>query len=400
MQQKNFKLNQNPFIYKLHPEFTLNHFASGDNHLYVKLNLFELMFIPLESSKALQSKVEIKYALYKPDDLENIIDSSSVSLAIKKRKGQTNAITYLPINDNGLKEYYIKIITIDMFRRRAVKDFLHINYEAQSAKQNFSVKLNTSTIPYFRSYFRDGQVFYVEHNSNSDSIFVKRLFNDSIFPAPPYSIAPYMEPIFDCDSTYNVSGSRSIKFSENRKGLYYFQTDTNDNTGLCLLNAGKDFPYVKSSLDMLYPVRYLCKKREFEELEKSPNKKLALDRFWLKCGGNMNRARELIRIYYSRVLYANVYFTAFTEGWKTDRGMIYLLFGTPKNVKKEADKEIWIYTNRSNSKILQFVFNRQPSAYSDNNYVLERSNDFRRFWVQAIKSWRAGKIYIIFANER
>ena len=147
---------------------------------------------------------------------------------------------------------------------------------------------------------------------------------------------------------------------------------------------------------MVKPLVYLCSTEEFETLSNSANKKLSVDRFWLECGKNESRARELIRIYYNRTLYANIYFTSYTQGWKTDRGMIYLIFGPPKSVKKYPDKEIWIYSDRMQYKVLQFVFNRVKNPYTDNDYILERHIDFKKFWFASIKSWRAGKVYDVF----
>ena len=39
------------------------------------------------------------------------------------------------------------------------------------------------------------------------------------------------------------------------------------------------------------------------------------------------KAKSLIAIYYNRIQNANLHFTTFKEGWKTDRGMIYVVFG-------------------------------------------------------------------------
>ena len=36
--------------------------------------------------------------------------------------------------------------------------------------------------------------------------------------------------------------------------------------------------------------------------------------------------------YYRRVRFANEEFTQYKDGWKTDRGMIYILFGPPNQV--------------------------------------------------------------------
>ena len=62
--------------------------------------------------------------------------------------------------------------------------------------------------------------------------------------------------------------------------------------------------------------------------------KVALDDFWIKCGGNIDKARELIRIYYTRVFYSNYYFTSYKEGWRSERGMIYIIYGPPDKVYK------------------------------------------------------------------
>ena len=59
--------------------------------------------------------------------------------------------------------------------------------------------------------------------------------------------------------------------------------------------------------------------------------------------GNIDKARELIRIYYTRILYSNYYFTSYKEGWRTERGMIYTIYGPPDKVYKTSDGESWGY---------------------------------------------------------
>ena len=41
---------------------------------------------------------------------------------------------------------------------------------------------------------------------------------------------------------------------------------------------------------------------------------------------------EMQEEYFRRVRYANKYFTVFRDGWKTDRGLIYILFGPPNDI--------------------------------------------------------------------
>ncbi|MDF1548446.1 MAG: GWxTD domain-containing protein, partial [Bacteroidales bacterium] len=372
----------NPFIYRLHPEYFVYN-AKSQTRLYTKIYFSELMFAPMGSNKSYEGKVKIEYNIYKPDNLSNYVDSASVIYEIKKRKGLNNAITYLNINDNGLEEYYLHIKTSDLLRQTTVEDFLFVNKKVPSAAQNFLISLKSTNHPYFKNYFRRDHVFSIIHNTPADSVFIRFYTNNLPLPFPPFSSMLRSKIDTESDSSWSVDGKNEFQFNEQKKGLYFIQTDTTDQFGLGLLNAGDDFPYLKTSESLVYPLEYLTSTAEFKELLSSSNKKLAVDKFWQGCGGNLNRARELIRIYYNRTLYANIYFTSFTEGWRTDRGMIYLMFGPPKAVKKTPEKETWIYSDRLNYKVLQFVFIRVSNPYSDNDFVLERNLDFKPFWFKS-----------------
>ena len=71
---------------------------------------------------------------------------------------------------------------------------------------------------------------------------------------------------------------------------------------------------------------------------------------------------ELMDEYYKRVSYANENFDGWKDGWETDRGMIYILFGPPDQVERTNPSmsnstlyQIWTY-NRINK---QFIFKDQ-----------------------------------------
>lgn len=57
--------------------------------------------------------------------------------------------------------------------------------------------------------------------------------------------------------------------------------------------------------------------------------------------------------YYRRVRYANKEFTQYKDGWKTDRGMIYILFGAPNQVfysdfvSDDINSQQWVYFNNA-----------------------------------------------------
>ncbi len=67
---------------------------------------------------------------------------------------------------------------------------------------------------------------------------------------------------------------------------------------------------------------------------------------------------ELMEEYYSRIDFANKNFGHYQEGWRTDRGMVYVVFGPPNNIDRhpfDIDSkpyEIWTYYNLNRT----FVF--------------------------------------------
>jgi len=67
---------------------------------------------------------------------------------------------------------------------------------------------------------------------------------------------------------------------------------------------------------------------------------------------------EIFDEYYGRIAYANAHFSHYIEGWKTDRGMVFILLGPPDNVDRHPfdldakPYEVWEYYNLNRS----FVF--------------------------------------------
>jgi GWxTD domain-containing protein len=144
---------------------------------------------------------------------------------------------------------------------------------------------------------------------------------------------------------------------------------------------------------MIPPLEYLTTTEEFNSLKKGDTAKLTVDNFWLKAGGNVEMARELIRIYYNRMYYSNLFFTSYKQGWRTDRGMIYMIFGPPSYITKTATSEIWEYYVKQDASNLTITFNKVASPYSENHYVMLRNDSYTRYWRTAVDSWRKGKAY-------
>ncbi|MEN8119501.1 MAG: GWxTD domain-containing protein [Bacteroidota bacterium] len=386
----------NPFMYRLHPEYVVYCQSKNKSLLYTKIYLSELLFSPMGPKKKYRGKIKIEYKIFPAENPEQLIDSASAEFTIRKQKGQNNIISYIKLKDQSVKKYYLQITTTDMLRRVKVQNYIYVDKEDDGSRQNFIVSSKKTKQPYFKNFFRPDHFFSIKHNNPVDSIYIKYYLNEIPLPYPPFASLKRSDINTVSDSIWSVSGKTAFQFHEEKKGFYFLQTDSTSSYGLGMVNPGEHFPYIKTSDAMVKPLQYLTSTDEYNDLITSSNKKLAVDRFWLGCGKNSSRARELIRIYYNRSLYANIYFTSFTQGWRTDRGMIYLVFGPPKAVKKYPTKEVWLYGDRMHYKVLQFVFNRVDNNYTDNDFVLERHIDFKKFWFSAIKSWRGGTVYDVF----
>jgi GWxTD domain-containing protein len=189
-----------------------------------------------------------------------------------------------------------------------------------------------------------------------------------------------------------------------KDGIYLCTIGKNSKEGYSLFNFGTAFPSITTPEAMAESLAYLTSSDEIDNIIASARPKAALDDFWIKCGGNIDKARELIRIYYTRVLYSNYYFTSYKEGWRSDRGMIYIIYGPPDKVYKTSEGENWGYRKpvikttwggrvHLNEDYVFFNFKKKENIFSDNEYFLSRSETPVTYWDQAIISWRKGIVF-------
>ncbi|WP_234733112.1 GWxTD domain-containing protein [Tellurirhabdus bombi] len=193
------------------------------------------------------------------------------------------------------------------------------------------------------------------------------------------------------DSTLTITTNQPFVLTA--EGLYLMMADTNDAYGIGLVIADKRFPKMTRPEKLIKPVMYMSTTQEINELTKGESAKKALDRYWLSLmAGNQEVARRTIRAYYSRVEEANRLFTSFKEGWKTDKGMIYIVLGPPDRVQRSRDREVWIYNQRANVSEINFTFNRKPNQFVEDHYELVRYMEYQPVWYPVVEAWRTGAI--------
>lgn len=167
-----------------------------------------------------------------------------------------------------------------------------------------------------------------------------------------------------------------------------------DNAELSLRIHGRrpNFPALTESRDLIAPLRYIAARSEYQRLTTAEHPKLALDEFWLACSSSPEAARNLLQTYYARVEEANAAFSGMTEGWRTDRGMIHVVFGVPQRIRRDAWNEYWVYGEEGTANALMFHFRRRRLALDGNAFELQRSLQFRSVWERGISNWRNGRV--------
>ncbi|MEQ8423803.1 MAG: GWxTD domain-containing protein, partial [Cyclobacteriaceae bacterium] len=222
----------------------------------------------------------------------------------------------------------------------------------------------------------------------SDKINLSVYFYSKEFTSafPPFSKSTAgADPILLHDSTFTIKNGSSIAFS--REGLYLVQADTSSAEGFAFRVAASAFPKYTRIQDLVEPMVFICTRDEFDNLLEANGDKVQFDKTVLGITKDKDRARRFMRSYYNRVELANQFFGSYKEGWKTDQGMIFIIFGLPDEIRKTAQNEIWYYKNSRT----KFVFIKKGSVYDPNYYVLMRDDRFTQIWYNTIDLWRKSR---------
>jgi len=85
-------------------------------------------------------------------------------------------------------------------------------------------------------------------------------------------------------------------------------------------------------------MRYIARGKNYKKIKKAEpdSQRQAFRRFWKSLDPSPSTERnELMEEYYRRVEYANAHFSGMQEGWRTDRGMVYIVLGPPDDVERD-----------------------------------------------------------------
>ncbi len=288
------------------------------------------------------------------------------------------------------RKYILKLELTDLNRVDAVSNYLFLDNLSPLSRDNYLLRDVDGDL-LFRNMTAEDESFFMQLSDTfAHQVFVR--YYDREFPL---ALPPFLEETetnFDyrADSVFTIAANKGetgiIQLQE--EGFYHIQTDSNQRGGYTLFRFHKGFPEIITTEQMLQPLRYITTKSEFDEMRNADDVKLAVDNFWLDNAGNASRARAMIHKYYSRVVDANNYFTSYHEGWKTDRGLIYIVYGPPKIVYRGKDIEEWLYGEKGNNNSIRLQFIKVGNPFSENDYSLVKSPSYKEKWYNIVNTWR------------
>ena len=391
------------YLYKkeinpLHPNYTVYHISDTVSELHFKINSNEIKYKKSANENNFVAKIMVIYKLLNDYESNWLIDSATIVISDTSHQIENkNLYGKTEFKAAWGRNYIMEILMTDLHQQVQHKSFLTIEKNTINNRQNYLVTPANSAVPLFRNYiYKEEKIKIIcPTKTKTEKLFVRYYHRKFPIAAPPFLLLDKKPFNYAADSTFEVLTKNNIvEIYLNKNGFYHFQTDTSLNKdGLSLFYFDTHFPEIETAEDLVPPLRYISTKQEFEEMNNAENKKEAVDKFWLNNAGNTDVGREMIRKFYNRVQETNYFFTSYLEGWKTDRGLIYLIFGPPTSVFKYSNSENWVYGEENSLLAINFNFIKVINPFSDNDFSLDRSPNLKNSWYRTVDAWRTGRIY-------
>ena len=372
--------------------------APDHSIIYYKLNTKDLLYKSDGSGGPFKAAVRITYESFTDWTARTLLDSSST--LIQDRSVDTNEdmelVGSMEMRRNENRSFVVKVTARDLNRDSENSVFLRVERDPSGTRQYFLPVDPATNIPYFTDHLSTGKVMELRNTAFAGGTLHGTHHSSEVsLPAPVFTTTNDPRSETKADSSFSVTFDENGRalLTLNEPGVYHLRNDTSSTAGYSIFVLSEAYPYISDGTDMLKPLRYITSMQEFDRISKADDVRKAIEKFWLDAAGDRERAREAIRIFYSRVENANRHFTSRTEGWRTDRGLVHIIFGTPTSIYKTDLNETWIYGEENNLMSLTFNFTKRNNTFTDNDLVLQRDPMLKGAWYRNVESWRNGRVY-------
>ncbi len=281
-------------------------------------------------------------------------------------------VTLSDINTKKEKTSKDKIEIIDYSQKEiSFSDIMLVSNMKQEGGKKIITPLIDKNIDNLKEVF----LFFEVYNSKDQNVvndFSYRVTDkkDKVFEKGnyTYTLQPGINKFFEKIPTTNlVFGEYKLEIKDNSNGQLLAEKQfSNKLSGLYVSN--KDMSLL---IDQLV---YIASGDELSKIKNASTDELRekyFIEFWRSKDPSPNTSRnELMQEYYRRIKKANDRYSHYIDGWKTDMGMVYIIFGEASNIERypftENTKpyEVWDYYNENR----QFVF-MDDSGFGDYKLV-------------------------------
>ena len=376
-----YRKNANPF----RPELCVYHYKDDSSAVFLRFSTEE--FDSKKENSIPVASYYYSYQVFNSIDENKLLDSLTLPI-IRVNRGET--VSHRINLRLGKGRYFLQLKICDVFKKTIYSCYQNIDKSDDQHRQFFLVKQKNEIL--YSPVITGNIPLVLEHGNPSRSSFLVKFFNRK-FPIaePPFALDKPSNFNYTADSIFTLQNIHSDSLRLNKEGFYHIQGSADSKEGLTLFRFYEEFPNIVSAKQLLEPLRYLTTRKEYDQLSAAVNQRQAVDKFWLSLGDNPDRTRELIRKYYSRVVEANKLFSSYKEGWKSDRGMIYIVYGAPNVVYRTSNSESWVYGDETSYLSTNFTFVKVTNPFTDNDFALDRAALYQANWYSAIDVWRHGR---------
>ena len=373
----------------LHPKFQVYHNSDTTSTLFYELDNSELKYV-MNYDSTFVSKAKIHYIIYNDYKAKLLVDSGSfIYIDSLNYRKNNSTLGQLGLNLIEGSNYVLLINYTDLNTESSIKKLIEIEKTDNLSRQYFYLK-GIDDLPYIKHYLSSFEEFnLIKNTSNVSSINIRYFKQINSIPKPPMIEKENKTTQLKADTLYNIpfenNKTGNLKLSD--IGFYHFFMNRKNTYGYTVFRFSDEYPYIVSDNQKLLPLRYITTGKEFKALYNSKNKSKDIDSFWAKLAGDKESAQGLMDFYYNRVQNANINFTSDREGWSTDRGMVYIIYGEPDMVYKNAEMETWKYKTNSSDPLI-FDFYKVKTPFSNNHFILQRDESYKYSWNTTIQNIR------------
>ncbi|MDD5362161.1 MAG: GWxTD domain-containing protein [Ignavibacteria bacterium] len=344
--------------------------AKGRLDLYIEIPLENLMYKKNNATDHFDASVEYNITIKNSSDeiklnqtYNETISTTKTEQKILNERSASNLknfflssgkykiiFTFKDKNNNNekTKEYGITVKN-PLIENTLISDILFLSeYKEDASGEKEIVPLISGNVGMLNNFY----LFYEVRNNGTDIVTktYKVKFTDD-------------KDKFVFDTTFFLTlqpGKNSIvnKILNDKYYIGSYKLEISDGSELIgskpFFYKWLDMPVNLKDLDKaVEQMRYIASEDILDYIKKAKTRDEKLKRFlkfWKDNDPTPNTPKnELMNVYYTRVKIATEKYTHYVEGWKTDMGMVYIMFGTPGNIERhpfESDSkpyEIWTY---------------------------------------------------------